>query len=709
MDRPHPDSTVNVISLELQCLYSLVGRWEEYSSLALSLLPVPLRRKLIFHLPVADLCQLEEDYVFMNGIDSESIWLGLLNKRILLYPRTLQQCLKRHPSAKDVYFTEIAVNLLTSIKRYQYQNRYKFPILDHQECQFKSNLFTYMLFGTPLECDEALVLNLFIKQKSLGITWLIPNQYRNIIEEVADIAPMAMVKMFLNKFKWYPKILILSEDDIIDDNLYGKNRIYQLFMSQVETVQVEINDYRNYTYADSLESLWLALASSKPSSFSNIVLSACVTNLGDLISKLVETLFANDEKEVYDSSYDEEFVDEESVASEEEFDASPFYKFAGFKQIELLGNNGGTGPHEYGYPGYLSHNIHDFIPFLAFQNGLERLTIQGLENIVKAKDEERYGECDSNYDGFDAFYNYLPHIISKQTFKSLHVVSCKLPHNTVKSMISTFLSCQTSHNQSLQIVDCDIVAECTDTFSSEYPLIEPTTIPCVCGDYKSLSVCLNNSLFPQWLFEYPNLQLKRLEVIFDQHNGAVDLQSLEMCPFSFIKEFCCKLCGIHDGLADNIAKVIQKLIKPPSLSELELLNCDSTTADDGLLSVMTNIFSQPFQLTSLRRLKIQKLSINHRPVHGRDKIRPFFDTLFSMPKDQLVEFTLELISNTDFDYLQHDIFNAWKANSGGQKLKKFIHTIRPTYYCSQTGPVHSPINEHLSSIAIDSNVDIVLY
>ena len=131
----------------------------------------------------------------------------------------------------------------------------------------------YMVFGTPLEsCDEELTLNLFIKQKSLGMTWLIPNHYGNILEEVTDSVPMALVKIFLNRFKWYPKTLVLTEDDVIDSNLYGKNRIYQLLMSQVETVHVENNDYSNYMYGDCLGSLWLALASSKPSSFSKCCL-----------------------------------------------------------------------------------------------------------------------------------------------------------------------------------------------------------------------------------------------------------------------------------------------------------------------------------------------------------------------------------------------------------------------------------------------------
>ena len=62
-----------VPSLQLQCLYSVVGRLDEYGTQTLSHLPVSLRRQLILHLPVADICRLEEDQAFMSGLHLDTV------------------------------------------------------------------------------------------------------------------------------------------------------------------------------------------------------------------------------------------------------------------------------------------------------------------------------------------------------------------------------------------------------------------------------------------------------------------------------------------------------------------------------------------------------------------------------------------------------------------------------------------------------------
>ena len=58
----------------------------------------------------------------------------------------------------------------------------------------------------------------------------------------------------------------------------------------------------------------------------------------------------------------------------------------------------------------------------------------------------------------------------------------------------------------------------------------------------------------------------------------------------------------------------------------------------------------------------------------------FFDALFSMPKQQLAEFTLELQEVQDLN--QQDIVSSWKGNSRGQKLKN-LKFVRPRYYSSR--------------------------
>ena len=554
-----------------------------------------------------------------------------------------RRCLKIHATAKDAYMTEVAVHLLT---RKRYPARYVFPVPDqNQSIESKWELIVYMLFGTHVEYNDAIAPSL-LKHTSLGKTWLLPKRY--VLE--TPKSQLIMVMRFLKQFEWYPKVLDLNNYDLIQEELdLDTHPFFKSLMSQVETVYVEIDDYTDATFADTLEPLWLVLAS-EPALFTDVILSACVTNLGDLMSKMREVLFCEESR---GWRYSEQV------------------KFAGLKRIELLGNDAGTHPHEYGYPGLLACHVCEFIPFLAFQHSLETLAIEGFENIVKATDEERYGECESSYEGFEEFYNYLPHVISKQTFRSLCVAACKLSINTTKSMLSAFLSCQTCHDQSLKIIDCEIVAESNDTFSSDYPLVQPTTSPCVCGGYKTMSIYMNDPLLTRWLFEYPYLHLKRLELTYDKYYGGLDLQSLDTCPTASFEELCVRFCRLGYNLVEDEVQAFKKLIELPSLSELEFVKCYSTTDGDGLLSVMTDVFSQPFKLTCLRRLRLEELNINYTPDIGNSTLQSFFDTLFSMPKDQLSQFTLEVVCGYRQDHCQ-EIVNSWSAHSRGQRIRALL-------------------------------------
>ena len=49
--------------------------------------------------------------------------------------------------------------------------------------------------------------------------------------------------------------------------------------------------------------------------------------------------------------------------SDKEFEPGKIYKCSGPKTIEVLGNDGGTHPHEHGYGGGISDSINDLVPF----------------------------------------------------------------------------------------------------------------------------------------------------------------------------------------------------------------------------------------------------------------------------------------------------------------------------------------------------------
>ena len=381
-------------------------------------------------------------------------------------------------------------------------------------------------------------------------------------------------------------------------------------------------------------------------------------------------------------------------------------KFGGLKKLEVLGTDAGTHPHEYGYTGYMSSNTLELTNFINYQVGLETLVIEGFEDIVKAEDEERYGECDSSYDGFEAFYNYLPYyVISKQSFMFLRVSLCHIPINSFETMISIFLNSPTSHDQSLEIEDCEFTVECNDTFP-DYPLSKQVREQCVCGEHKSLSIPVNNPRFsPQWLFDYPNLQLKRLELSYCS-NGDLKLQCLDTCPTAAIDNLCCRFFHVGYKLSDEDVQGITKLLELPSLSEVEFVNFSTSTLEDGLLSVMTNIFSQrPFRLPSLRRFSIDGMFINGISppmLNDVEHLSVFFNALFGIPKKQLAELTLELKKGVCMDGVLQAIAKSWKTSGNSQKIKK----LNCLFYYS--GNSEDRVPEPLKEIAVNSDITFVM-
>ena len=73
-------------SLQNFCFLQVVRRLEDYPLNVLALLPTSLRRKLLFYLPVVDVCQLEKT-CFAEGIDMEAFWGELFERHVARYDK----------------------------------------------------------------------------------------------------------------------------------------------------------------------------------------------------------------------------------------------------------------------------------------------------------------------------------------------------------------------------------------------------------------------------------------------------------------------------------------------------------------------------------------------------------------------------------------------------------------------------------------------
>ena len=92
---------------------------------------------------------------------------------------------------------------------------------------------------------------------------------------------------------------------------------------------------------------------------------------------------------------------------------------------------------------------------------------------------------DFSPDGFESFFNYLPHFIAKPSFKTLKVLRGKVPRNALESMVSVFLSSPTSHAQSLDLSECEVGNVQFSTILN-YELVQPIHL-CNSGEFKSLN------------------------------------------------------------------------------------------------------------------------------------------------------------------------------------------------------------------------------
>ena len=177
----------------------------------------------------------------------------------------------------------------------------------------------------------------------------------------------------------------------------------------------------------------------------------------------------------------------------------------------------------------------------------------------------------------------------------------------MKSITSTFLSCATDHDQSLEFIDCEVVERCSDTYSEAFPLInEAADIPCIFGEFKSLRFCTDFSSFPlQWLFQYTKLHLERLELTYLGFEPMY-VQSFGSYPSASIETLCVKLGSVgYIGDVESSKRALTKFLKFQFLSEIELKSLFDR--DNSMFSILTDSFRQPWQLTSLKRLRLGRI------------------------------------------------------------------------------------------------------
>ena len=641
-------------SLQSLCLYHLVDHLELYSPQMLSLLPIKLRERLLLLLPVVDVCRLERDPEFSQCLDLNHVWGELLNERIFNISHHCERkhsVLKKMPTYKDAYLNEVSRCLLF----HSWYSLFMVENFDHSSDstdKAKRDVVCFLLYGLRLASEVA--NHTFIPLNLLGHLCVVPKRYSSEITKCSQANLFLMIHSFIDQFAWHPKIVDMdsmdseSLDMALDD---GTNQTYQEFLSAVEEVRVDIDE----SYDDKVVELCKAAAYSKHKSFRRLTLVGCVTVLAQLLSDLVDTF-----------CYKACDLSSSDSGSESSSECEKFYKYTNLREICIEGNDGGTHPYERGETVYLSAEMEGLTKFLYQQEHLEVLEIKGLIDIVYSSDDERREMqfTDPCYENFGELFSYLPHIIERPPFHSLVVNTCAIPCDAIESMVKTFLKSPTMHEQSLDLGQNDIAQEYLNTIPLKAQKTEESVnmLNCVNGELKSLSVPVSSTRCPpQWLLDSPHLRLKRLELNCKVEKGGDFHQMYKTISGnsgSFAQTFC---VNFHNIPNDSDVHGIE-VVSLPSVHELGFISC--FVGENGLLAALVQGLSNSSHLISLRKLQLSKLydgqSLSSSEFHS------LYEAIFSMPKQRLAEFTLDLSDNYFKSDHHHGIIDVWKDSKNSR-------------------------------------------
>ena len=200
----YSSNKVMVPSLQLQCLYSVAGRLEEYSSTTLSLLPTSLRRQLLLCLPIVDICTLERDESFMIAIDPNEVWSKIQIGKAALRIEHMERIIchdsgmfsRRHDTIKDVLLTKIAHTFLAKYTRGH-------SLLKLLAC-YLYGISEDMHAVALASCREQTPV---VTNDDSHLQWAVPQRY---ISEVKSASIAELWRRFFNSCQWFPTTMKLD-------------------------------------------------------------------------------------------------------------------------------------------------------------------------------------------------------------------------------------------------------------------------------------------------------------------------------------------------------------------------------------------------------------------------------------------------------------------------------------------------------------------
>ena len=654
-------------SLQDLCLSEVTKYLEYYPHELLACLPPTLRRPLLVHMPIVDLCQLENTCVF-DGVDAEMVWKERLEEQVSRYTSSIatelnaykcglalrhycivnepERLLDRHKTMRDKYFAAIIHAIFecarpTGYYQYYYCRPYNLQDTDLNEIDHPVDVVNYLVAAAKIDrvhitrprepsdkssCYENPVPEYELRFKyGFGIGHGTPLNYctyMNTNDLYQEVPPR--YSSYLNE----ENHCRLSEEDALT-----------LLMEKCDYYARDM--YINVLRCGGIRWNWE----------------------DDRIKSLVGRFFSKRFKlEVCCYSVSEESDCETDRALKDIMEA---ILSSSTRQLFSLTISDARDDHIFAIAPLLSHpnapcrleELHikhsHFFTDGANAFGdifLSQSTLSSLEVFLLP--------CSTSD---SRFVTGIINFLQRPNFKHLFL-KYTFSNEVVQTLIATFLTTPCSQDQSFQL-------ECYESLTDSFSDIEQKLdIPQSALEYKSLEVLTTGctTIIP-WLLSLQPLKLKSLFI--------TSLRSKCRTLALAANNTNLHVSHLHLEVTDFCAESFQTLLQKRSLKEVEIVSYTGTIHDitHGLLKVI--------ETGTLEKLTVSPKSPFHQAASydtsnppSRAEVEQFSETLFSLP--HLEHFSLELsicfFQGSDITDFFETMFKIWKRKNKRQRLKRFV-------------------------------------
>ena len=468
---------------------------------ALSQLPLRVRRHILRYLSAVDIWYLETSTSYMQGIDVEELWKRRIETHIHAWipPKGLPPFAENEKlTAKEKYLVYLTRLLLSSTEEELSQsNSHYFGFFGDGEF-YRQSKFSLRLRRSGERSADLLDKAIYIDFLLHGIYmphvprllefFTYPFQSRGEYRVAFRYSSMARsleyrrstyvqplkcftstVNCILNLSGWLPeKLEIITPSQEFVQSL--NNEHFMTFLSSVKEISIKINNNQAFPEIASILSAFF-----EPKSKLSITNMSIETERNRQLDWVLSKL-----EHVCGSMTQHDF---ETLR--------PHHIYTGYNKLRKISIKNG----------YAANLRVNWIPIFC-QAEIESIS---LTNCMPNR-----------------LLQLLAHLLTtRPTMKHLELTACGIDYSSMQQLVSTFLSTETNHPQTLAIKDNkkDIIL---------------SNLPCENGKYKALCIpfILNGPCSLSWLLAYPKLALKSLELCVPE-NQTDNLKWLHMILGSY--------------------------------------------------------------------------------------------------------------------------------------------------------------------------------